>query len=123
MNLPLLDASQLQQLLDLDEGKAGLLREMTALFKGETPQRLQALRGGIEAGNPAVVMAAAHALKGASGLMGAQRVFALARELEMNARMGSLPSRELSMEAWAQLDNAVSEAHEALDNFLLKVTP
>lgn len=123
MNLPLLDESKLRQLLDLDEGKPALLREMTALFKTETPRRLKAIQDGIEAGSASAVMEAAHALKGASGLMGAQIVFALARDLEMKAKTGALPPREVSMETWSRLGEAVLDAQGAIDNFLSKVTP
>ncbi len=123
MNLPLLDEAQLQQLVDLDEGKSSLLREMTALFKTETPRRLKAIQEGIEAGSASQIMEAAHALKGASGLMGAQLVFALARDLEMKAKTGGLPPREVSMEAWSRLAEAVSDAQGAIDIFLSKVTP
>ena len=94
MNLPLLDESKLEQLLDLDEGKPGLLQEMAALFKAETPRRLKAIEEGIEAGSALAVMEAAHALKGASGLMGAEIVFALARDLEIKTKTGGLPLRE-----------------------------
>lgn len=123
MNLPLLDEAQLQQLLDLDEGKVTLLGEMVALFKTETPQRLKAIQEGIEAGSASAVREAAHALKGASGLMGAQLVFALARDLEMKAKTGGLPPRAVLMEAWSKLDEAVSDAQGAIDIFLSKVTP
>lgn len=123
MNLPLLDESKLQQLLDLDEGQTALLQEMATLFKAETPRRLKAIREGIEAGSASTVLEAAHALKGASGLMGAQIVFALARDLELKAKTGSLPSLEVSREAVSTLGEAVGEAQGAIDNFLSKITP
>ena len=56
MNLPSLDESKLQQLLDLDEGQTTLLQEMTALFKAETPRRLKAIQEGIEAGSAPTVL-------------------------------------------------------------------
>jgi HPt (histidine-containing phosphotransfer) domain-containing protein len=120
--LPSLDESQLQQLLDLDEGKSSLLREMAALFKAETPRRLRAIREGLDAGSAAQVMEAAHALKGAAGLMGAQVAFTLARELEIKAKTESLPSPEISMEAWSKLSQAVVDAQDAIDIFLSKTT-
>ena len=123
MNLLLLDESKLQQLLELDEGKTALLQEMTTLFKAETPRRMKAIREGIEAGRSSAVMEAAHALKGASGLMGAQLVFALARELEIKAKTGDLPPGEISMEAWSRLGEAVLDAQDAIDIFLSKATP
>jgi HPt (histidine-containing phosphotransfer) domain-containing protein len=123
MSLPILDESKLQQLLDLDDGKAGLLREMTALFKAETPRRLKAILAGIEAESASTVMEAAHALKGASGLMGAELVFAQARDVELKAKTGDLPPREVSMEAWSRLGEAVSDVQLAIDNFLSRVSP
>ncbi len=121
MNPPLLDESQLQQLLDLDDGKATLLREMAALFRAETPRRLGAIQEGINAENATAVTEAAHALKGASGLMGAQLVFTLARDLEIKAKAGNLPAKEELMEAWSKLNEAVSEAQDGIDIFLSKV--
>lgn len=123
MNLTLLDESQLQQLLDLDEGRPALLEEMVALYKAETPKRLEAIREGLRARDAVAVMEAAHALKGASGLMGAQAVFARARDLEMKAKAGELPSPEVALEAWSSLGQAVSEAQKAIDIFLSNVRP
>ncbi len=123
MGLPSLDESKLRQLLELDEGKPALLREMAALFKIETPRRLQAIQEGLEAASAQAVMEAAHALKGASGLMGAQLVFALAREIEMTARSGELPPRDSAREAVFKLGAAVADAQEAIDYFLSNVSP
>lgn len=122
MNLPLLDEAQLQQLLDLDDGKATLLREMATLFRAETPRRLVAIREGMEAGSASAVMEAAHALKGASGLMGAQIVFALARELEMKAKTGELPPLDELLRTLSGLGEAVAAAQNSIDIFLSKVS-
>ncbi len=96
---------------------------MAALFKAETPRRLKAIQDGLETGSANVVMEAAHALKGASGLMGAQIVFALARDFEIKAKTGGLPSPVVSMEAWSKLGEAVSDAQDGIDIFLSKVRP
>lgn len=119
----MLDEAQLRQLVDLDGGQTGLLREMATLFKSETPRRLQAIKEGLEARNASGVMEAAHALKGASGLMGARIVFALARDMETGAKAGSLPPPGSSMEAWSTLAAAVSDAQAAIDNFLANPIP
>ncbi len=121
MELPFLNESQLQQLLDLDDGKTDLLREMATLFKAETPRRLAAIQEGLDASDAAAVGEAAHALKGASGLMGAQAVFDLARDLELKAKTGTLPSRAQMIELLSGLGDAVSHAQAGIDNFLSKV--
>ncbi len=121
MDPPFLNETQLQQLLDLDDGNTTLLCEMATLFRAETPRRLAAIQEGIEAGNAAAVAEAAHALKGASGLMGAQTVFELARDLELKAKTGTLPPGTDMMELLSGLGNAVSHAQAGIDNFLSKV--
>ncbi|MDE3245519.1 MAG: Hpt domain-containing protein, partial [Acidobacteriota bacterium] len=112
--------SQLQQLLDLDDGKTTLLCEMATMFRAEAPRRLAAIQEGLEAGDAAAVGEAAHALKGASGLMGAQAVFDLARDLEMKAKTGALPSSADLMELLSGLGDAVAHAQAGIDNFLSK---
>ncbi len=114
MNIPVLDESKLTLIIDLDDGRVGLLEEMTALFKEEAPRRVEAIRGAIELNKASVAMEAAHALKGASGLMGAERVFSLAREIEKEAKGNRLPS----LDVLRALNVAVAEAEQALDNFL-----
>ena len=54
--------------------------------------------------------------------MGAQIVFALARDLELKAKTGALPPLEDSMEALSRLGGAVAEAQGAIDIFLSKIT-
>ncbi len=119
MDIPVLDESKLHQLLELDDGRAGLLWEMTGLFKAEGPRRLESLRAAVAAGDPNAAMEAAHALKGASGLMGSERVTALARTIEIEAKALRVPS-SLDLEL---LGTFLAEAEGALDLFLARFNP
>ncbi|HNX94365.1 MAG TPA: Hpt domain-containing protein [Holophaga sp.] len=83
-----LDDAIIQQLLDLDDGNLGLLEEMFQIFKDDTPPRIQALEAALLAGDHAEMGDVAHAIKGASATMGAQRVRAVALALETGGRKG-----------------------------------
>ncbi|MEO6203826.1 MAG: response regulator [Mycobacteriales bacterium] len=82
-----------QQVLDsavlagLQELGSGVVAEVLGLYLVDADVRLAALRS---ATDPESTLAAAHALHGGSGEVGAKRVQALAAELEMRAREGQL---------------------------------
>ena len=116
MDLPILDEKKLEMLLELDDGRSGLLAEMLALFAREAPKRLEVVGKAIQEGNAQGAMEAAHGLKGASGLLGAEQVFALARAMETAGRDGKIPS----MESLAELQASVECARKALDDFLTR---
>ena len=84
----ILDLPTLQQLLDLDDGELGLIKEMLQLFLEDTPQRIDALDVAIQSGNSEELGDVAHAVKGAAATMGAPQVRALALALETAGRMG-----------------------------------
>lgn len=116
MDPPILDEKKLEMLLELDDGRAGLLGEMVALFAREAPRRLGTIENAIRDGNPKAAMEAAHGLKGASGLLGAEQVFSQARAMEVNGKEGQVPS-QASLDA---LQIAVQGALKALDDFLTR---
>lgn len=62
--------------------------EVLGLYLVDADERLASLRSATDAGT---TLAAAHALKGGSGDVGATRVRALAADLETRARAGRLP--------------------------------
>jgi HPt (histidine-containing phosphotransfer) domain-containing protein len=84
----ILDMSVMGQLLDLDDGELGLLREMLGLYVEDTPGRIQAIEAALASGDLQDLADVAHALKGASGTMGVPRVRAVAAELEVGGRKG-----------------------------------
>lgn len=85
----LLDMTTLQNLVELDDGGHGLLSEMIAIFREDTPRRLQDILTAIREGNAEELSRTGHALKGGSGALGANAMRALAAELEALGREGS----------------------------------
>jgi HPt (histidine-containing phosphotransfer) domain-containing protein len=59
------------------------MRELADLFRSDTPKQLDRIREAVTGGDFAEAAAAAHRLKGSSGNVGAQSLFALARQLEI----------------------------------------
>jgi HPt (histidine-containing phosphotransfer) domain-containing protein len=71
-------------------GDAELLREIMDFFVELVPQQIEDLSAAVQAGEVATVGLQAHGMKGGAGNVGAVRVAATARELEMLAKEGSL---------------------------------
>jgi HPt (histidine-containing phosphotransfer) domain-containing protein len=67
-----------------------ILEEIFSIFESETPERLENLETGAEAGNPKQVQKAAHSLANTSGTLMADRALKLARATEAAAREGEL---------------------------------
>ncbi|NWJ41116.1 MAG: Hpt domain-containing protein [Geothrix sp.] len=85
----LLDMTTIQNLVELDDGGHGLLSEMVAIFREDTPRRIQDILTAIAEGNAEELSRAGHALKGGSGALGANALRTLAAELEALGREGS----------------------------------
>lgn len=110
--LPVLDSAVLKQLMVLDGGGKGLLKEMAQLFREDIGGRLEALDAALAAGNTEGLAQEAHAIKGAAGAVGARRLQNLANELERASRSGSLGS---APERVTEIRPAFEEAAVALD--------
>jgi HPt (histidine-containing phosphotransfer) domain-containing protein len=111
-----LDLSVMDQLLDLDDGATGLLKEMCGLFRQDMPGRIQAIEVLLASGDRSDLADVAHAIKGAAGTMGAPRLRALAADLEGNARQGSFTVDPA--ERVARMKTAFAEALAALEAFI-----
>jgi HPt (histidine-containing phosphotransfer) domain-containing protein len=111
-----LDLKVMDQLLDLDDGAVGLLKEMCGLFQQDTPDRIQAIEALLAAGDGPALADVAHAVKGAAGTMGAHRLRAVAAELEGGARRNAYatPAEELL----ARMKSTYAEALAALEAFI-----
>ena len=112
----LLDLAVMEQLLSLDDGELGLLKEMVGLFKEDTPDRIQALEATLASGDLNDLADVAHAVKGAAGTMGAPRVRAVAEELEKSGRRGSFSTDPVLL--LERLRASYAEALAALDGFI-----
>lgn len=77
-------------LLERLAGDADLAGEVVAVFLEDCPSRLEAIEAAVASGDAAALRAAAHALKGAAGSLGAPRVFDATQLLEQIAADGVL---------------------------------
>lgn len=85
-DIEILDKEILAQLLDLDDGHLGLIKEMVELFEEDTPPRLVFMEQALAENNPEAFSELAHALKGAASTMGANRMSRAAHIAETKAR-------------------------------------
>jgi len=80
---PLLDQSMMDQLHDCLDPED--LTDMFGLFPGQARLQADEIDAAIASGDPVAVKRAAHGMKGANANLGAQRIAAIAREIELNA--------------------------------------
>lgn len=116
----LLDLMTLRNLVDLDDGSHELVSEMIAIFRDDTPHRIQAILTAASHGHAEELSRAGHALKGGAGALGAKALRLMAADLEALGRGGSVdagPDLALRLEATFQ---ATLEALEAYVNDLRK---
>jgi signal transduction histidine kinase/CheY-like chemotaxis protein/HPt (histidine-containing phosphotransfer) domain-containing protein len=92
-------------------GDDDMRRELSQLFLDEYPSLLASVRDAGDAGASAELRDAAHKLKGSAANFGAERVVAAALRLE---HMGSAGQLAECGEACRELENALSQLHEAL---------
>lgn len=113
-----LDLKVMDQLLDLDDGAVGLLKEMLGLFKEDTPDRIQAIEALLASGDRDgdALADVAHAIKGASGTMGAHRLRAVAAEFEGSARKKAFATPPEILVA--QMKTTYADALVALEAFI-----
>jgi len=71
-------------------GNKNLLRSLVSNLLSDAPKRLSALRRALEKNDGEGIASAAHALKGALGLFGADRAVQAARNLQLIGRSGQL---------------------------------
>src|SRR5580658_4030536 len=85
-----LDRSQIDLLLDLDDGEGGALSEIVEEYIAHGKQVWVELRRTLSAGDVAALERSAHTLKGASANVGASTLAQLCGALESHARMEQL---------------------------------
>jgi PAS domain S-box-containing protein len=85
-----LDPAVLERLRRLERREPGILSELVEMFVSSTPSKLATLRAAVEAGEAQTLEQAAHALKGASGNMGAWRMSEVCAQLQTIGEAGDL---------------------------------
>jgi HPt (histidine-containing phosphotransfer) domain-containing protein len=88
--LPVVDESVLQEVLDATGGDRDFVRELIDTYLADSPEQLGAITAAIDADDAATLVRPAHTLKSSSATVGAMRLSAVARELEMAGRSGLL---------------------------------
>jgi len=79
-------------------GGAGLLARLIEMFFDDSKRLLASIDQAISSGDSTVVAQAAHRLKGGAAAVGAQRVAAVAMELEQASRESSLADARAMMD-------------------------
>jgi HPt (histidine-containing phosphotransfer) domain-containing protein len=104
-----LDQSVLASLRELqDEGDPDIVAEVGGLFMKHSPDKVKAILEAALKDDAKGLQLAAHSLKSSSAYIGAMRLSALAKELEMMARSGSLEgAREKAEKLRAEFDLAM----------------
>ena len=97
------------------ESDLDLLRTLVSVFKADRPQRMAEIEGAVDAGDPAALSAAAHTMKGALSVFGAEPARSIAEDLENRGRMNQL---EGVRELFERLAEAVIATEQGLDRFV-----
>jgi len=90
-NLPILNPDAIQALRSLsDEGDSEFLRELITIYLKDTPKQLTLLEEAISRQDAALIVRAAHTIKGSSGNFGATHLVQLAQEMETHGKSNNL---------------------------------
>lgn len=106
------------ELLARVENDRELLRDLIAIFKGEFPRHLFALREAVETGDSKRVAATAHMLRGMLSNLAATQAAAVAARLELLGRQGAVS--EFS-EVFALFEGAATKLLPQLDACMAEV--
>lgn len=111
-----LDQSVLASLRELqDEGDPDIVAEVGGLFIKHSPEKVKAILEAAEKDDAKGLQLAAHSLKSSSAYIGAMRLSALAKDLEMMGRSGSLEgAREGARKLQEEFDLAVKAVEEEI---------
>lgn len=86
-----IDKSVLASLRELQEaGDPDIVAEVGGLFIQHSPEKVQAIMKSAEKGDAKGLLTAAHSLKSSSAYVGAMRLSAMAKELELMGRANAL---------------------------------
>ncbi|MFO0809590.1 MAG: PAS domain S-box protein [Gemmataceae bacterium] len=107
-------------LLDRVSHSVEFLRELTDVYREESPRLLGEIRDAVEQGNAVRLRLAAHTLKGAVSNFGAARAVDAAQRLELLGNAGDLVA---AAEALPRLENALREFEPALDRLIVELSP
>jgi HPt (histidine-containing phosphotransfer) domain-containing protein len=108
MTEEIIDRTVLDEIRAID---SALLDEVVAIFAGEAPQQIAAVRAALASGDAGAIERAAHRLKGVALGVGARALAATAAAIERSGRAGDVDS---GVRAAPALDADFEAAREAL---------
>jgi two-component system sensor histidine kinase/response regulator len=88
--VPALDRSVLAELMASTGDDLAFVRELVETYLSDTPTQLDGIAEAVAADDAEALVRPAHTLKSSSATVGAMRLSAVARELEMSGRSGAL---------------------------------
>ncbi len=120
-NEPIVDAPidnpTIDRLLESVGGDESFLDELTEAYLADAPVHLAAIRRALDAGSAEELVRPAHTLKSSSATVGALVLSGYARELELDARGGSVAGGEERLAAadaeFGRVSHALSELRTA----------
>jgi len=106
------------ELLERVESDTDLLSTLIGVFKADRPNLMSAIEEAIAAGDSEALSAAAHTIKGALSVFGAEPARALAERLEHTSRAGQV---EGAPDLYARLGEAIEVTEDGLDALLAEL--
>jgi HPt (histidine-containing phosphotransfer) domain-containing protein len=94
-----IDTPTIDRLLESVGADEAFLDELTEAYLADAPVHLAAIRGALDAGSAEDLVRPAHTLKSSSATVGALTLSGYARELELDARSGSVAGGEERLSA------------------------
>ena len=107
-DVPVLDHDVLDEVLESTGNDIDFVKELVDTYLADAPAQLDGMAQAIEADNAASLVRPAHTLKSSSATVGAMRLSAVARELEMAGRSGLLEPSAREMLAEARAESAAA---------------
>jgi HPt (histidine-containing phosphotransfer) domain-containing protein len=89
-DVPVVDEGVLTEVMETTGDDIGFVRELVETYLADTPAQVEAMTIAVEADDAAALVRPAHTLKSSSATVGAMRLSAVAREMEMAGRSGAL---------------------------------
>jgi len=102
--LPILDEGVLAELTASVTGDHDFVKELIATYLADGAAQIEAIGAAVASDDAAALVRPAHTLKSSSATVGAQRLAATARRLEMSGRSGALDATVAADVAVAQAD-------------------
>jgi len=107
-----MDLNELTERLGLDVED---IRELLELYVETTTSDLAQLKGAIETKDDELAHAKAHSIKGASGNLGLDEMYELAKEIDDRARVNSLDGLEKMVQVFQKKFNSFVKDFEKSD--------